>query len=290
MTELMVAEFYKLRKRMMTWTVAVILCALVVLLYMILWTTSVRVATFGDQHRFTGLDLRFALYPHWATAYALQVVGGFGAILAMILAAGSIGSEYSWGTVRLVATAASGRVRIIASKLIVVYALTAVGVLLAIVTAVVCGYVISIYYGEASFGLQGATFFRNEAADYGRTMFVLAPYIALAFSVAVVGRSTLAGVGTGLGVAFIEPLIDGLMRSAGSPWQSVPKYLLNTNRQIILFQNNLPDVLPRLGGDRGDIGSAHGPVVAGLILAGYTVFFVALALTFFRRRDIGSAA
>jgi ABC-2 type transport system permease protein len=286
----MVAELYKLRKRMMTWTVAVILCALVVLLYMILWTTSVRVATFGEDNRFTGFDLRAALYSHWAPAYALQVVGGFGAILAMILAAGSVGSEYAWGTVRLVATAASGRARIIASKLIVVYALVAVGVLLAIVTAVVCGYIIALYYGQASFGVQGLAFVRNEAADYGRTMFVLAPYIALAFSVAVIGRSTLAGVGTGLGVAFIEPLIDGLMRSAGSPWQSVPKYLLNTNRQIVLFQNNLPEVLPRLGGGRGEIGPAHSPFVAGLILAGYAVFFIALAIAFFRRRDIGSAA
>ena len=290
MTELIVAEFYKLRKRMMTWTVAAILCALVILLYMILWTTSVRVATFGENNQFTGFDLRHALYPHWATAYALQVVGSFGAILAMILAAGSIGSEYAWGTVRLVATAASGRVRILASKLIVVYGLTAAGVLCAIVTAVVCGFIIALYYGDASFGLPSGALFRADAASYGRTMFVLTPYIALAFGVAVIGRSTLAGVGTGLGVAFIEPLIDGLMRSAGSPWASVPKYLLNTNRQIILFQNNLPGVLPRLGGGRGEIGSAHTPLVAGLILAGYAVAFIGVAFVLFRERDIGSAS
>lgn len=290
MTELMVAEFYKLRKRMMTWTVAVILCALVVLLYMILWTTSVRVATFGENNRFTGLDLRFALYPRWATAYALQVVGSFGAILAMILAAGSIGSEYSWGTVRLVATAASGRVRILASKLVVVYGLAALGVLLAIATAIVCGFIIAAYYGEASFGLPSAAVFRADAASYGRTMFVLAPYIALAFAVSVIGRSTLAGVGTGLGVAFIEPIIDGLMRSAGSPWTSVPKYLLNTNRQIILFQNDVPAVLPRLGGGRGELGSAHTPMVAGFILAGYAIAFLAVAFAVFRDRDIGSAS
>ncbi len=290
MTELMLAEVYKLRKRMLTWTVAGLLCALVLLLYVILWTTSVRVATFGNHNQFTGIDLRNALYPHWAPAYALQVVGSFGAILAMILAAGSVGSEYAWGTVRLVATAASGRIRILASKLIVVYGLTAAGVLLAMGTALAFGFVIALYYGAASFGPPGAALLRDEAAAYGRTMFVLAPYIALAFAVAVVGRSTLAGVGTGLGVAFIEPLVDGLMRSAGSPWRSVPKYLLNTNRQIILFQNPLPAVLPRLGGGRGEIGAAHSPLVAGLILAAYTVAFIALAFALFRRRDIGSAA
>ena len=82
---------------------------------------------------------------------------------------------------------------------------------------------------------------------------MLVPYLTLAFAVAVFGRSTLAGVGTGLGVAFIEPIVDALMRSAGSPWKDIPNYLLNTNRQIILLQNKVPDVLPRLGGDRGDL-------------------------------------
>lgn len=289
MTELMAAEWYKLRKRMMTRTLALLLMALVVLLYVILWSTSVRVSHFGDNNRFTGIDLRHALYLPGAVPYALQVIGSFGAILAMILAAGSIGSEYGWGTVRLIATAASGRMRLIAAKLIVVFGLTAVGMLLAIAAALACSLVISLYYGGTSASFLTGGFVRDQFAAYGRTLFVLVPYLTLAFAVAVFGRSTLAGVGTGLGVAFIEPIVDALMRSAGSPWKDIPNYLLNTNRQIILLQNKVPDVLPRLGGDRGDLAGAHDPVVAGLILAAYSVAFVVIAFALFRRRDIGSS-
>jgi hypothetical protein len=97
MMPLIVAEFFKLRKRMMTWVLAAILVALVVLLYSVLWNASARVAHFGDGDRFTGLDLRQALFLPGAVPYGLQVVGSFGAILAMIIAAGSIAANTRGG-------------------------------------------------------------------------------------------------------------------------------------------------------------------------------------------------
>jgi ABC-type transport system involved in multi-copper enzyme maturation permease subunit len=282
------AEFYKLRKRMMTWTVGLLLVGLVALLYTVLWSTSVRVATFGERNRFTGIDLRHALFLPGAVPYALQVVGTFGAILAMILAAGAIGSEYAWGTVRLITTAASGRIRLISAKLLVVLGLTALGMLAAVAAAVIYSFIISAYYGSVSASFVNATFVKDQHFAFGRTFFVLLPYVTLAFSVAVLGRSTLAGVGTGLGAAFIEPIVDGFLGAAPSPWKDIPHYLLNENRQVLLLQNKVPPVLPRFGGDRGDLVGAHSPEAAAIILALYTIGFVALAFVLFRRRDIGA--
>ncbi len=289
MIPLIETEFFKLRKRMMTWVVALILVGLVVLLYSVLWSASSRVEHFGEGRQFTGIDLRQALFLPGAVPYALQIVGTFGAILAIILAAGSIGSEYAWGTVRLMATVSSGRMKLILAKLTVVFALTAVGTLLAIAAALTYSLIIALYYGDASGSFLTATFFRDQSAAYGRTLLVLTPYMTLAFAVAVLGRSTLAGVGTGMGVAFAEPLIDALMRTAGSPWKNIPDYFLNTNRQIILLQNKVPEVLPRLGGGGGADSAVHSPLVAGLILVGYAVAFIAVALVLYRRRDIGSS-
>ena len=115
--------------------------------------------------------------------------------------------------------------------------------------------------------------------------------MSLAFAVAVLGRSTLAGVATGMGVAFAEPLIDGLLGAAGSPWKNIPHYLLNTNRQIVLLQNKVPAVLPRLGGGGGGGGDApvQSALIAGVILVGYAIVFVSVALALYRRRDIGSS-
>lgn len=286
MGRLMSAELFRLRKRMMTWVVGAILAGLVVLLYSVLWSTSSRVSSFGNHSRFSGIDLRQALFLPGAIPYSLQIVGTFGAILAIILAAGSIGSEYAWGTVRLAATASSGRIRLIAAKLVVVVGLTAAGMLLAVGVALTYSFIIALYYGEASATFLTATFVRDQAEAYGRTLFVLLPYITLAFCVAVIGRSTLAGVGTGMGVAFIEPLIDGLMRTAGSPWKNIPDYFLNSNRQILLLQNKVPAVLPSFGG--GGDNSNLSPPEAALVLAAYTVAFILVAFVVFRRRDITS--
>jgi ABC-2 type transport system permease protein len=288
MMPLIATEFFKLRKRMMTWVVATILVGLVVLLYSVLWNASGRVTHFGEGDKFTGLDLRQALFLPGAVPYGLQVVGSFGAILAIILAAGSIGSEYAWGTVRLMATVSSGRMKLILAKLVVVFGLTAAGTLLAIIAALVYSFIIALYYGEASSSFLTASFIGDQTGAYGRTLLVLMPYVTLAFAVAVLGRSTLAGVGTGMGVAFAEPLINGLLGAAGSPWSNIPHYLLNTNRQIVLLQNNVPAVLPRLGGGGGD-SPVHSALVAGLILAAYSVAFVSIALVLYRRRDIGSS-
>jgi len=288
MERLLDAEFFKLRKRMMTWVLGLILVGLVVLLYSILWSTSSRVARFGEENQFSGIDLRRALFLPGAVPYSLQIVGTFGVILAVILAAGSIGSEYAWGTVRLVATATSGRIRWLSAKLLIVIGLTAAGTLLAIAAALTYSTVIAAYYGDLSASFVSATFVRDQAEAYGRTLFVIMPYLTLSFAMAVVFRSTLAGVGSGMGVAFAEPLIDGLMNAAGRPWDKVPNYLLNTNRQVILLQNKLPEVLPRFGGGRGEVNGALTPPEAGLVLALYTVAFIAIAFFVFRRRDIGS--
>ena len=94
MTRLIAAEWFKLRKRMMTWVVGIILVALVILLYSVLWSISGRVTTFGEHNEFTAEDLRRALFLQGAVPFALEIAGSFGTILAIILAAGAVGSEY----------------------------------------------------------------------------------------------------------------------------------------------------------------------------------------------------
>jgi ABC-2 type transport system permease protein len=286
-TRLMSAEFFKLRKRMMTWVVAILMVGLVILLYSILWSVSGHVTTFGEHNEFTGQDLRRALFLQASVPFSLQVVAAFGTIFAMILAAGAVGSEYSWGTVRLMATAASGRVRLLASKLLVVCGLVVVGTLLAVAVGLIYSSIITVTNGGSSLSFITPGFVRDQVVSLGRTLFVMAPYVTLAFAMAAIGRSTLAGVGAGLGIAFIEPLINGLMRLGGSPWKDIPNYLINANSDVVLLQNKVPDVI-RFGPTAQDLARNHvnGVPEAMLILALYSVAFVALAFLVYRRRDI----
>ena len=215
------------------------------------------------------------------------MVAAFGTIFAMILAAGAVGSEYSWGTVRLMATAASGRVRLLASKLLVVCGLVVVGTLLAVAVGLIYSSIITVSNGGSSLSFITPGFVRDQVESLGRTLFVMAPYVTLAFAMAAIGRSTLAGVGAGLGIAFIEPLINGLMRLGGSPWKDIPNYLINANTDVVLLQNKVPDVI-RFGPTAQDLARNHvnGVPEAMLILALYSVAFVALAFLVYRRRDI----
>lgn len=286
MTGLMAAEFFKLRKRMMTAVLALILVALVVLLYSVLWSISGRATVDGGL--FTGEELRRALFLQTSVPFSLSVVSSFGIILAAILAAGAAGSEYSWGTVRLTATAANGRIRLIAAKLLVVCALVVAGTVLTVAVGMVFSSVITYTSGGSDFDFITLTFLRQQAEAFGRTLFVLSPYVAMAFAGATVGRSTLMGVGASIGFAFVEPIIAALMRLGGSPWEDIPRFFINANVLVVLAQNELPEVLPRFGPSRRDLADEHfnSPEMATLVLALYVVFFVALAFYVYRRRDI----
>ena len=287
MTRLMAVEFFKLRKRMMTWILAVLMVGLVILLYSVFWSVSGHVTTFGESAEFTGEDLRRALFLQASVPFSLQVVVSFGTIFAMILAAGAVGSEYSWGTVRLMATAASGRVRLIAAKLLVVCGLVAAGALLAVAVGLVYSSIITVTNGGSDFSFVTPGFIRDQVESFGRSLFVMAPYVTLAFATAAIGRSTLAGVGAGIGIAFVEPLIGGLMRLAGNPWKEIPNYLINANSSVILLHNKLPDVV-RFGPTTQDLAQRHVNSMpeAMFILAIYSGAFVALAFLVYRRRDI----
>lgn len=289
---LMAVEFFKLRKRMMTWVVTLLTVGLIVLLYSVLWSISGRAGSFRDDQgfRIAYSELRRGLFLEAGVPFALQIVATFGTLLAIILAAGAAGSEYAWGTVRLMATASSGRLRLITARFIVVWCIIAGLTVLAVVIAMGYSAVITEYYGGATFDFMTAGWFKDQGLALGRTLFVMTPYIALAFAAAVVGRSTLAGVGAGLGVAFLEPLISGLMRIGGGRWEQVPNYLISANRNVVLIQNKLPRGLPTFGPSARDLQERGSNSVeeASVILALYIVAFLALAFVVYRRRDITS--
>jgi len=291
-SRLIAAEWFKLRKRMMTWVVALILLGLVVLLYSVLWSISGRVTRFGEHNQFSAEDLRRALFLQGSVPFALEIAGSFGTILAIILAAGAVGSEYSWGTIRLMATASSGRVQLLLAKLIVVFALAAIGVLLAVAVAVAYSAIITYANGGSDYSFITAGWFRDQFYSYARTLFVMAPYISLGFAAAALGRSTLAGVGAGIGVAFVEPLVGGLMRAGGSPWKDIPNYLINSNTNVIIVQNKVPAALPSFGPSARDLADQNVLSVEGavIVLCVYIVVFIGLALFAYRRRDITASS
>ncbi len=290
MNRLIDVEFFKLRKRMMTWVCALVLIGMIILLYVVMWDASGEATKRLGNSRFYGEDLRRVLFLQYSVPFSLQVVGFFGAVLAVVFAAGAAGGEYGWGTVRLMATSAPGRVKLLLAKMIVVTVLTFVGAAIAVFVGLTMSGLITWSSGGANWDFVTNQFLWDQFEAYLRTVFVLLPYVFMAFCVAVVGRSTLAGVGAGLGVATVGRFIAELMAQGGEPWRSLPDYFIHRNADIIMAQNVVPRPLPQFGPSLNNLArnEAFSPETAAIILGVYVFIFVATSLIVFSRRDISA--
>jgi len=290
MTRLIDAEFFKMRKRLMTWVCALVLVGLILLLYWVLWDASGEATKRLGNSRFLQQDLRRVLYLQYSVPFSLQVVGFFGAVLAVVFAAGSAGGEYGWGTVRLIATSAPGRVKLMTAKMFVVTVMTCLGAALAVAVGLAMSGFITWSSGGANWDFVTNDFLWRQFEAYVRTVYVLLPYVFMAFCISVIGRSTLAGVGAGLGVATVGRLIAELMQQGGEPWRSMPDYFIHRNADILMAQNVVPRPLPQFGPSLNNLArnEAFSPETAALILGVYIFVFIAATLIVFSRRDIAS--
>jgi ABC-type transport system involved in multi-copper enzyme maturation permease subunit len=290
MNRLIDVEFFKLRKRMMTWVCAAVLVGMIILLYTVLWDASGEATKRLGNSRFFGEDLRRVLFLQYSVPFSLQVVGFFGAVLAVVFAAGAAGQEYGWGTVRLMATSAPGRIKLLTAKMIVVTVMTLIGAAIAVFVGLAFSGLITWSSGGADWSFLTNEFVWEQFQAYFRTVFVLMPFVFMAFCIAVIGRSTLAGVGAGLGVATVGRLIAELMAQGGEPWRSLPDYFIHRNADIIMAQNVVPRPLPQFGPSLRNLerNEAFSPETAALILGIYVFAFIATSLIVFSRRDIAS--
>lgn len=290
MTRLIDSEFFKMRKRLMTWVCAAVLVGLIVLLYWVLWDASDEATKRLGNSRFLQQDLRRVLFLQYSVPFSLQVVGFFGAVLAVVFAAGSAGGEYGWGTVRLIATSAPGRIKLMTAKMFVVTVMTCLGAALAVAVGLAMSGLITWTSGGANWDFVTNDFLWNQFEAYLRTVYVLLPYVFMAFCISVLGRSTLAGVGAGLGVATVGRLIAELMQQGGEPWRSLPDYFIHRNADILMAQNVVPRPLPQFGPSLRNLerNEAFTPETAALILGIYIFVFVAATLIVFSRRDIAA--
>jgi ABC-type transport system involved in multi-copper enzyme maturation permease subunit len=290
MTRLIDAEFFKMRKRLMTWVCAAVLVGLILLLYWVLWDASGEATRRLGNSRFLQQDLRRVLYLQYSVPFSLQVVGFFGAVLAVVFAAGSAGGEYGWGTVRLIATSAPGRVKLMVAKMFVVFVMTCAGAALAVIVGLAMSGFITWSSGGSNWDFVTGDFIWRQFEAYIRTVYVLLPYVFMAFCISVIGRSTLAGVGAGLGVATVGRLIAELMQQGGEPWRSLPDYFIHRNADILMAQNVVPRPLPQFGPSLNNLArnEAFSPETATLILGVYIFVFIALTLIVFSKRDISA--
>lgn len=213
-------------------------------------------------------NLRIAHVPDSGMFVVYQIA----MVAAVAMAATSIGSEYSSGTIRTLLPRSAGRPAFIAAK---------AGSLAAFVALIVVTGLLAVLAGSALAtllrgldGSVGAGFAGDAALSVLKVVLAVLPYCALALLVALWTRSTAAGIAVPIVLFYVEVLLTPLFTSTDAlSW--LPDARIYTNITSVL-------------GVHAIVAAADVPAAgqSAAVLAAWAAGLVALALGRFLSRDI----
>lgn len=276
---LYVAELWKLLKRPMTWALAVILVVLMVLVYGTLVATllvpeSARV----DIEAGTGLGgLEESLLLPEGLFMGIGLVQLLVSALVIVLAAGMVGSDLSWGTIRTMLTMGAGRVPILIAKLFALITMgvagIAFGLALAILGSIATGYAV----GEGSLASEWVTadFLVDALVVGGRALVGVALWGVIAGTVTLITRSLAAGLAASLALMFLGGQIGSLLGQLGDVGLWLGRALPGAGIDALTLLNSSTAPVYGMGDWLWILGS----------IAGWFLLMATLAVLNFRRMD-----
>ena len=278
------AEFLKLRKRSITRVLVFILAGIISLVNLLLLAISKVDLPAGNGPGMGNMSTLLGLSS--AVPFTLSLIASFGVVLAIILAASSMGSEYNWKTIRTAIISSESRFKFLTAKLISISAMILMGMVIGVVVGIIMSLITNAIGGYTfDFSFLTGSYVWQQFLQFWRTFYTIIPFALLGFMMSIVGRSAMPGISTGIGVVFLESIITTFMRLASGWIAKVPDYLLNANVQAITALNELPRGFGRMGvGTTGDTAPSvtHAYITLGI----YALAFLVLAYYLFRKRDI----
>ena len=291
MARLIKAEIYKLRKRSMTYILLLILIGLFALILSITQATAINSTTVTTVTN--GIPTTQAVPAVAANVQFLQgaitstiaMLGGLiGVVLAVVLIANGMGSEYGWNTIRPYLLCSESRSKMFTSKLIADAIFVVAGMIIGVITVILLGVLFTAIRGFSwNLGAGTSSFTGHQLLNFVRAFYVILPYALLAFLFTVLGKSTAAGIGFGIGASVIESIITGLLSNAHGWLAKIPDYLLSTNiSKITSLSGASGGVAIHAGTNTPVPSSLH----AFIVVAVYCVVFIATSFTIFQKRDV----
>ena len=281
-------EWFKLRHRRMPW----ILLALSVLLVQVAFWSSYALFRSGEMAVSEGGEsgnVTVSTTDQFPEMFAfptsltngLIVAHGFGGILLMILAASLIGSEYGWGTLRTVLTKGTGRWSLLTAKLLLLAGLS-VGVLIVATASVAVSSAIALATLDAGWVASSADW-TGLGIGFGKAIYGMLPYVALAVFAAVLTSSSGAAIGISLGYYFAESILIGVL--ANFDWfERIAVFILG--RAVSGWVRTEGGVSFQSSGTTAGLPDAS---QAFLVLLAYVVVLSGAALWIFQRREVAGA-
>ena len=297
MLKLIRAEWFKLTRRPLAW---VLLAVFLVLLALLLLTEFLVVGL--NDGLFSGGARAQLLSEEQVRQFRLHLgfpgvfgavlghVNGVGGICAIALAAGVIGSEYGWGTLRTQLARQPNRGRYLIAKIIGLLLALLAGILLALVL----GGLLALLFGSLLNDTGGASA-SVPALPLGvlRSLFVLLPYVLCTVACGILGRSVVAGALGGFLFLAADAGLGALsfLAGLGGPIGFLLNLIVQPNINTLIVLNSQsfgldPATLTRTM----DLTTLPSPLQATLVVGIYSALFFASAYRLLLRRDIGGAA
>lgn len=285
MYRLLRSEIYRLGRRWMPWVVLLLIVLAGVGIYLLVYVSvqaqlqAVRSGTIPSQpgvEQAMNRTLR-EMRPDRVQGFGVQLVSGIGSLMLIVFAASHVGTEFGWGTLRTLLAHGAGRGAFLGAKVLSLALFAALFVVAGVVAAILGSYVVTAIAAADATGIDPGAI-ANAAA---RSYYTFLPYMALAMLFAVWSRSAGAGIAAGLVVYFTEGLVAQLLVAFNRDYANIVNFGLTRNVSAVVRAaagaTTLPDPSAIALPDQGQ---------AALVLAVYTVVFVAIAFWRLRTRDV----
>jgi ABC-type transport system involved in multi-copper enzyme maturation permease subunit len=272
-------ESDKMFKRRLFWVGLIILIALIALSDLLYYAYRGNLSPANQQDLTWPAGLIAAL----DFASGSFSFSSWGLISLMIIVGVATAQEYSWGTICLWLSRGVSRPLLLSAKFVIAL----IPVLLTVLACLLAGGALTAIF---SLPLHGAVY--TDRVDYGelalgtlRTAYIILPYVALSFMLAVVTRSTAAAVtGSLVFMLVIETVLNVALPILGKPFAQIAQYLPANLATVIGNQNAAIAKLPIPQGS----ALAPGLGIAAIGLACYTLLFCGIALWAFQRQNLSN--
>jgi ABC-type transport system involved in multi-copper enzyme maturation permease subunit len=285
MLRLLRSEIFRLRRRWMPWVLLLIMIAVGVGFYVLIYVsaqaqiTAVRDGTIPSQpgQLEAMQEALRELRPDRVQSFGVGIVSGIGSIMLIVLAASHVGTEFGWGTLRTLLAHGAGRGQFVASKSLSLALFAFVFMVLGVVAAIAGSYLVTTLANESRGGLDLAAVIDRAARGY----YVFLPYMALTALIALWARSAGAGIAAGLVVYFTESLIAQLLVQFNRDFANIVNYGLSRNASALTRVAVTTSVSPD-----PSFATLPDQTQAAIVLGIYTALFIGLAYWRLRTRDI----
>jgi ABC-type transport system involved in multi-copper enzyme maturation permease subunit len=261
---LLKSEIFRVRKRPQAWIMIWMLVLLQVGLYSGLVIASFVRDDPASVHRNIQIDNL------WETGLIPTII--LPGIMLIVFGSSLMGNEYGWNTIRPLIARAPNRISLLAAKIstLILYALllAAAGVITAVLGSVIGSAIVGIDSGLSADRLV------DIVATIGRIGIAALPYAMLAFMLAVITRSNVAGIAIAIALSFLEDALWGLLSLLTDFADTLRDWAPASNVNRIVFYGSESDV------DASDLARSIAIVVA------YTVVFAVIAIRAFTKRDV----